>query len=145
MTKSDAEGGREKISDRRQQRHPARGKRYSSSLKKEILVYAQDNGVESAAGKHGVTATTIYEWRRAAARRGNETGKLAIEEQDPKVERDRRVLAMWRQHPGYGPSQVRNMLKRGGFPGVGWYGAPCDGRKWLPSSDTQAQGACRPL
>jgi transposase InsO family protein len=115
MTKSDAEGGREKVSDRRQQRHPARGKRYSSSLKKEILVYAQDNGVESAAGKHGVTATTIYEWRRAAARRGNETGKLAIEEQDPKVERDRRVLAMWRQHPGYGPSQVRNMLKRGGF------------------------------
>ena len=22
---------------------------------------------------------------------------------------------MWRQHPGYGPSQIRNMLKRGGF------------------------------
>ncbi len=40
-------------------------------------------------------------------------GKIVIE--DSKAERDRRILAMWRQHPGYGPSQIRNMLKREGF------------------------------
>lgn len=117
MTKSDAEVGREEVTDQRKQL-PARGKRYSPALKKEILEYAEGNGVESAAGKYGVTETTIYDWRRAAKRRGNETGDLqpgGIEEQDPKAERDRRVLAMWRQHPGYGPSQIRNMLKRGGF------------------------------
>jgi transposase-like protein len=117
MTESDAEVGREEVTGQRK-RLPARGKRYSPALKKEILEYAEGNGVESAAGKYGVTETTIYDWRRAAKRRGNETGDLqpgGIEEQDPKAERDRRVLAMWRQHPGYGPSQIRNMLKRGGF------------------------------
>ena len=114
MTKSDAEVSKEKDSDRKQ-RHPARGKRYSTALKKVILGCSQDKGVESAAKQHGVTEATIYEWLRAAKRRGSETGKIETEEQDPKEERDRRVLSTWRQHPGYGPSQVRNMLKRGGF------------------------------
>lgn len=114
---TDADVGREKVSGQRK-RHPARGKRYSPALKKEILVYAQGNDVESAAGKYGVTETTIYDWRRATKRRGSETGNfqpVEIEEEDSKAERDRRVVAMWRQHPGYGPSQIRNMLKRGGF------------------------------
>ena len=114
MTKSDTEVDKEKVSEQKQ-RHPARGKRYSNALKKKILVYAEDKGVESAVGEHGVTGATIYEWLRAAKRRGGETGKIETEEQDPKEERDRRVLSTWRQHPGYGPSQVRNMLKRGGF------------------------------
>ena len=99
-------------------RHPTRGKRYSPSLRKEILEYAGGNGVESASRKYGVTETTIYEWRRAVKLRGSETGNHLLgqtEEEDSKAHRDRRVLAMWHQHPGYGPSQVRNMLKRGGF------------------------------
>lgn len=98
--------------------HPTRGKRYAPALKKEILACAFDNGVEAAAKKHGVTETTIYEWRRAAKRRGSEPGALPpgqSQEEDSKVQRDRKILSMWRQHPGYGPSQVRNMLKRGGF------------------------------
>lgn len=114
---TDADVGREKVSGQRK-RHPARGKRYSPALKKEILVYAQGNDVESAAGKYGVTETTIYDWRRATKRRGSETGNfqpVEIEEEDLKAQRDTRIVAMWRQHPGYGPSQIRNMLKRGGF------------------------------
>lgn len=98
--------------------HPTRGKRYSPGLKKEILEFAQKNSIESTARKYGVTETSIYEWRRAAKRRGSEAGDhlpVPIEEEDSKVQRDRRILAMWRQHPGYGPSQIRNMLKRGGF------------------------------
>ncbi|MCJ7601766.1 MAG: hypothetical protein MUO63_09745 [Desulfobulbaceae bacterium] len=50
MTGADADVGREKVSGRRK-RHPTRGKRYSPALKKEILVYAQGNDVESAAGR----------------------------------------------------------------------------------------------
>jgi putative transposase len=99
-------------------RHPTRGKRYSPSLRKEILEYAGGNGVESASRKYGVTETTIYEWRRAVKLRGSDTGNHLLgqtEEEDSRAQRDRRVLAMWRQHPGYGPSQLRNMLKRGGF------------------------------
>jgi transposase InsO family protein len=97
---------------------PARGKRYSPAIKQEILGFALDKGVASATVKYGVTETTIYEWRKAAKRRGSASGNFPVgqpEEEDSKVERDRRILAMWRQHPGYGPSQIRNMLKRGGF------------------------------
>jgi transposase len=100
-------------------------------MKKEILKFAEENTVEAAAKKYAVTETTIYEWRRAGKRRGTDTGDLANgstestkstgstestaqeEDGDPKEVRDRQVLAMWRQHPGYGPSQIRNMLKRG--------------------------------
>ena len=98
--------------------HPTRGKRYSPAIKQEILGSALENGVASTAVKYGVTETTIYDWRKAAKRRGSETGNFPagqVVEEDSKVERDRRILAMWRQHPGYGPSQIRNMLKRSGF------------------------------
>ena len=114
MTKADAEVESKK-DPATKQRCPDRGKRYSAAVKKEILADAKENGVESAATKHGVSNTTIYEWLRAVVRRGNETGKIEVEAEDPKVDRNRRILAMWRQHPGYGPSQIRNMLKRGGF------------------------------
>lgn len=105
-----------KVAGRKKQ--PARGKRYSPALKKEILEYALGNDVESAAKKYGVTETTIYDWRRAAKRRGTATGAFSpvmVDHEATTADRDRRILAMWRQHPGYGPSQIRNMLKRGGF------------------------------
>jgi len=101
---------------------PARGKRYSPAQKKEILAYAAANDVKSAAEKFGPRATTIYEWRRALKRRSKKLNDsadtdptAAIIEEDPKEIRDQRILAMWRRHPGYGPSQIRNMLKRDGF------------------------------
>ena len=97
---------------------PARGKRYSPAQKKEILKYAEDNDVQSAAEKFGTTDTSIYEWRRARQRRGSgkgAPGDEGSEGEDPKVTRDRQILVMWKRHPGYGPSQIRNMLKRNGF------------------------------
>ena len=98
--------------------HPKRGKRYSDALKKEILDFASMNNVTAAMEKYLVTETTIYEWRKAAKRRGSDSGNFQPRqngEEDIKAQRDQRILAMWRQHPGYGPSQIRNMLKRGGF------------------------------
>lgn len=100
---------------------PARGKRYSPAQKKEILAYAEANNVKSAAEKFGPRETTIYEWRRALKRRSKLNGSadtdtpVATIEEDPKEIRDQRILTMWRRHPGYGPSQIRNMLKRDGF------------------------------
>jgi len=99
--------------------YPARGKRYSKAQKEEILEYAKAKSVEAAAAKFNATETSIYEWRRALKRRGGKDespgreGKIEVE--NPRLDRDRRIIGMWRQHPGYGPSQVRNMLKRGGF------------------------------
>ena len=101
---------------------PAKGKRYSPAQRKEILEYAQTHSVRAAAEKFGLTATSIYDWRRAIERRGQQTGEggnadrpdeIVIE--DPKQERNQKIISMWRQHPGYGPSQIRNMLKRDGF------------------------------
>ena len=114
MTKSVEQAFKKNDSDK-QRRIPARGKRYSFAVKQEILAYAKEYGVQSASDKHGVTSSSIYEWIRAAKRRGNKSHKSDQEVQDPKVDRNKRVLAVWRQHPGYGPSQIRNMLKRNGF------------------------------
>jgi len=102
---------------------PAKGKRYSPAQRKEILDYAKSHRVSAAAQKFGVTETTIYEWRRALKRRGThsgdgeQAGKGAVvhEDEDRGEVRDRKVLAMWKQHPGYGPSQIRNQLHRAGF------------------------------
>ena len=117
------EGGGEGKAERRQRKkQPAKGKRYSPAQRKEILAYAGDHSVKAAAEKFGTTETTIYDWRRAMDRRGERAGETRSAEgqdesvqEDPKGARDRKILAMWRQHPGYGPSQVRNMLKRDGF------------------------------
>jgi transposase InsO family protein len=99
--------------------YPARGKRYSKAQKEEILEYAKADSVGAAAAKFNITETSIYEWRRALKRRGGNDGSPGgegkIEVEDPTLDRDRRIIRMWRQHPGYGPSQVRNMLKRSGF------------------------------
>lgn len=107
---------------RRRKTQPAKGKRYSPAQRQEILEYAKTQSVKAAADRFGVTETSIYEWRRAIERRSKPGGEgehadQASErvEDDPKEVRDRKILAMWRQHPGYGPSQVRNMLKRDGF------------------------------
>ena len=96
---------------------PKRGKRYSRAQKGEILQYVKETSVADAASKFDVTETTIYEWQRADKRRningnGNES---SIKNEDTAVIRDRKILATWREHPGYGPSQVRLALKRKGF------------------------------
>ena len=96
---------------------PKRGKRYSRAQKDEILHYAKETSVADAVAKFDVAETTVYEWLRSDKRRNiNAKGKgLPIKDEDPAVIRDRKILATWREHPGYGPSQVRLALKRKGF------------------------------
>jgi transposase InsO family protein len=112
------------VAGQRSQRkiQPAKGKRYAPAQRKEILEYAQNHSVKEAAKEFGLTETSIYDWRRAMGRRGQQAsegeradrpGEIVIE--GPRQERDRKIVSMWRQHPGYGPSQIRNMLKRDGF------------------------------
>jgi transposase InsO family protein len=74
--------------------------------------------VTKAAEHFAISRFSLYEWRRklkkAAAGEGPSptTGPAPaqIEEQ-----RDREILGEWRQHPGLGPSQVRNQLRRRGI------------------------------
>jgi transposase InsO family protein len=106
---SEEEQGRKKF--------PKRGKRYSRAQKDEILNFSLETSIAEASGKFDVTETTIYEWLRTDKRRNpdEKNGRIPAPSEDPKTIRDNKILAMWRQHPGYGPSQIRNMLKRSGF------------------------------
>lgn len=105
------------------QQHPKRGRRYSEAEKKAILAYAVEKGVGKAAEKFEPSEVTIYEWRKAKKRRSKTLGEVSAEGGEAntdgkvgvKAERDSKILAKWRQHPGYGPSQVRNMLRKDGF------------------------------
>jgi transposase InsO family protein len=103
--------------ERLRKKYPKRGKRYSRAQKDEILNYSLENSIADASVKFDVSETTIYEWNRMDKRRGLNavTQQTVPSNDDPKTIRDDKILAMWRRHPGYGPSQIRNMLKRAGF------------------------------
>lgn len=96
---------------------PTRGKRYSPKMRQMILNEADEISVVAAAAKHDVSTTTIYQWRRRTsnAETPGATEEAFSETVTSQDERDDRILAMWKRHPGYGPSQVRNMLKREGL------------------------------
>jgi transposase InsO family protein len=100
-------------------RNVGRGRRYAPAQRAEILKDAEEIGVPKAAEKHGCAAWTIYDWRKKDARRaagltvGPRAGADAGDAE--RDERHRLILALWRQQPGLGPSQIRNLLKRRGF------------------------------
>jgi len=82
------------------------------------LELAAAEGLTAAAAKLGISRFSIYEWRRRA--RLHAEGKMADSpvagsDEDGAAARDRRILEEWRAHPGLGPSQVRNQLRRQGF------------------------------
>ena len=75
-------------------------------------------GVTKAARQLGISRFSIQDWRRQA--RLHAAGKLAsnpvVGSDEPVAdERDRRIVEVWRAHPGLGPSQVRNQLRRAGM------------------------------
>jgi transposase InsO family protein len=92
-------------------------RRYTPSQKAEALEEAAQHGVKAASDKLGMSRFSIYEWSRklekAAAGEGpsptSGPAPQEIEEQ-----RDREILGEWRKHPGLGPSQIRNQLRRRG-------------------------------
>jgi transposase InsO family protein len=90
---------------------------YTPSAKAAALEEAASHGVSAASEKLGISRFSIYDWKRkvekAAAGEGpsptSGPAPQAIEEQ-----RDREILGEWRKHPGLGPSQIRNQLRRRG-------------------------------
>jgi len=93
-------------------------RRYTPSEKAEVLEDAAKLGVSAASKKHGASRYSIYDWKRkverAAAGEGPSptTGPSA---DDVEEQRDREVLDEWHRHPGLGPSQIRNQLRRRGI------------------------------
>lgn len=90
---------------------------YTTSQKAEILEHASAHGVTNAAGHFGVSRFSIYEWRRKVRLAAVGVGDAPTSGPDPadiEAERDREILDMWHEHPGLGPSQIRNQLRRKG-------------------------------
>jgi transposase InsO family protein len=93
-------------------------KSYTPSQRAQALECAAAEGVTIASKKLGISRFSIYDWRRRA--RAHANGKVAQSpvvgpDENPAEARDKRILKVWKAHPGLGPSQIRNQLRRQGF------------------------------
>lgn len=92
---------------------------YTPSERARALELAAKEGVTAAAKRLGISRFSIHDWRRRT--RLQASGKCtdgpitADQDEDQAGLRDRRILTEWRAHPGLGPSQVRNRLRRQGL------------------------------
>lgn len=112
----------------RKSRTPA-GRRYTLAEKAKILKLAGRLGVEKAAERSGASPWSIYRWRQAATRSATNGSRppaqeTAGESSGESVRKQIRVrvpsrvqnqvLEVWRNNPGFGPSQVSRQLRRVG-------------------------------
>jgi putative transposase len=88
---------------------------YAPSQRAEVLEYAGEHGISAASEKFGVSRFSVYQWQRklekAAVGQGPSpvSGPAASEIEQ---QRDREILDEWHKHPGLGPSQIVNQLRR---------------------------------
>jgi putative transposase len=93
----------------------APAKKYTASQRSEIIEYAAAHDVTAAAKKFKVSRFSIYDWRRKVRLAADGTAPSPTAEPDAKSieeRRDQEILREWRTHPGLGPSQIRNQLRR---------------------------------
>ncbi len=91
---------------------------YTPSEKAVALEDAAKDGVVAAAKKGGMSRFSIYEWQRKLEKANAGEGPSPTSGPAPKEieeQRDREILGEWRKHPGLGPSQIRNQLRRRGI------------------------------
>ena len=106
------------VLDARQARRKRVARRYTPTQRAEALEEANRSGPSAAARKLGLSAWSIHEWRRKERLAAEGKGESPISGPDLEgiaVRRDREVLETWRTHPGLGPSQIRNQLRRAGL------------------------------
>jgi putative transposase len=90
-------------------------KSYTPSQKAVILEDAASDSVTAAAKKHGVSRFSIYEWQRRVKKAAAGEGPSPTSGPAPKdieERRDAEILEEWKTHPGLGPSQIVNQLRR---------------------------------
>jgi transposase InsO family protein len=88
---------------------------YTPSQKAVVLEDAAKDGVTAAAEKHGVSRFSIYGWQRRVVRAAAGDGASPTSGPAPaeiEAQRDKEILDEWHRHPGLGPSQIRNQLRR---------------------------------
>lgn len=90
-------------------------KLYTPSQKAEALEHAATHGVTAAAEHFAISRFSIYEWKRKASRAAAGQGPAPTSGPAPtdiEAQRDREILDEWHKHPGLGPSQIVNQLRR---------------------------------
>jgi transposase InsO family protein len=90
---------------------------YTPSEKARALELAASIGVTDAGKQLGISRFSIYEWRRRVKLAAQGKGDSPTSGPDPadiEARRDKEILDLWHRHPGLGPSQVRNQLRRQG-------------------------------
>lgn len=97
-----------------------KARRFTQDQKFAILETVKGVGIKKAAEMAGVHYTTVYEWRRQLDAWGEEAFRNY---KPPSVGRgikriteaqEKAVVECWGRYPGFGPSQVRNQLRRQG-------------------------------
>jgi len=112
------------MSDRLPPASRDRRRKYSPRKKAKLLRLAERIGVPAASARTGVSVWTLYDWLRKqppdgvkkaaeASSATNGTEQEVIRIRVPEGIQ-RQVLAVWRNNRGFGPSQVRNQLRRVG-------------------------------
>jgi putative transposase len=91
---------------------------YTPTQKAEALEYTVKYGVSAAAEHFGISRFSIHDWKdrseKAAAGHGP-APTSGPAPQDVEAQRDCEILAEWHKHPGLGPSQIVNQLRRAGI------------------------------
>jgi len=91
---------------------------FTPSQRAQALELAAQVGVTAAGKQLEISRFSIYEWRRKAKLAAQGKGESPTSGPDPadiEARRDQEILTLWREHPGLGPSQVRNQLQRKGI------------------------------
>jgi transposase InsO family protein len=72
-------------------------------------------GITGTSRSTGISRFTLYDWRRrvklAASWKASES-PVSGPDEDLRRIREQRILSEWKKHPGLGPSQIRNQLRR---------------------------------
>jgi len=90
---------------------------YTPSQKAEALEHAAAHGVSAASDELGISRFSIYDWQRKLKKAAAGEGPSPTSGPSPQTieeQRDQEILGEWRKHPGLGPSQIRNQLRRRG-------------------------------
>jgi transposase InsO family protein len=93
-------------------------KLYTPSQKAQVLEHAAAHGVTAAAEKFDISRFSIYEWQRKLEKAAKGEGPSPTSGPAPadiEAQRDQEILAQWHKHPGLGPSQIANQLRRDGI------------------------------
>jgi transposase InsO family protein len=96
------------------------GKHFNQEQKLVILRSAEEVGVKEAAELAGVHYTTVYDWRKKLNALGEENFLTIVTKsrgrgtKEVSKEQEQAILGSWKLHPGFGPSQIRNQLRRQG-------------------------------